>query len=189
MLISLCLTSTALATTWTVDDDGLDFPKADFDNIQAAVDAALDGDEIIVMPGTYTGTGDEVVDMLGKSLVLRSNGESELTIIDGEHSRRGISVDDKSPLPHVIVIEGFTIINCSFSNNYGSGIGGFCTDSTININSCHFKNNEGYLGGGLLLQADVVSITNCTFSKNSAFQSGGGAACTGTNIEISECVF
>jgi hypothetical protein len=35
-LISLFLTSTALADTWTVDDDG----KADFDNIQAAVDAA-----------------------------------------------------------------------------------------------------------------------------------------------------
>ena len=50
-LISLFLTSTALATTWTVDDDG----KADFDNIQAAVDASSDGDEIVVMPGTYTG--------------------------------------------------------------------------------------------------------------------------------------
>ncbi len=37
---------------WTVDDDG----KADFDNIQAAVDAASDGDEILVEPGTYTGS-------------------------------------------------------------------------------------------------------------------------------------
>ena len=42
-LISLFITSTALATTWTVDDDG----KADFDNIQAAIDAASDGDEIV----------------------------------------------------------------------------------------------------------------------------------------------
>jgi len=179
------ITSTALADTWTVDDDG----KADFDNIQAAVNAASDGDEIIVMPGTYTGDGDEVVDLLNKSLVLRSNGVSELTIIDGEHSRRGISVDDLSHLPRVIVIEGFTIINCSFSNNTGSGIGGGTTTSTININSCHFENNEGLYGGGLRLQGDVVSITNCTFSKNSAFGSGGGAACSGTNIEISECVF
>ena len=34
-LISMFLTSAALADTWTVDDDG----KADFDNIQAEVDA------------------------------------------------------------------------------------------------------------------------------------------------------
>ena len=40
------LTSTALATTWTVDDDG----KADFDNIQSAIDASSDGDEILVAP-------------------------------------------------------------------------------------------------------------------------------------------
>jgi len=44
-LISMFLTSTALADTWTVDDDG----KADFDNIQDAIDAASDGDEIIVV--------------------------------------------------------------------------------------------------------------------------------------------
>jgi len=41
LLISMFLTSTALADTWAVDDDG----KADFDNIQAAIDAASDGDE------------------------------------------------------------------------------------------------------------------------------------------------
>ena len=42
-LISMFLTSTALADTWTVDDDG----KADFDNIQAAIDASSDGDEVV----------------------------------------------------------------------------------------------------------------------------------------------
>ena len=37
----LGLACSAIAETWTVDDDG----PADFDNIQAAVDAALDGDD------------------------------------------------------------------------------------------------------------------------------------------------
>jgi hypothetical protein len=36
------------------------------------------------MSGTYTGTGDEVVDMLGKSLSIIGTGEPEATIIDGE---------------------------------------------------------------------------------------------------------
>jgi hypothetical protein len=41
LLISMFLTSAALADTWTVDDDG----KADFENIQAAVDAASDASD------------------------------------------------------------------------------------------------------------------------------------------------
>ena len=41
--LAVCMLSgAAIADTWTVDDDG----KADFDNIQAAVDAASDGDEV-----------------------------------------------------------------------------------------------------------------------------------------------
>ena len=68
LLISLFLTSTALATTWTVDDDG----KADFDNIQAAVDAASDGDEIIVMPGTYMSSANQVFNTLNKGVWIHS---------------------------------------------------------------------------------------------------------------------
>ena len=33
---------------------GWTIPNADFDTIQAAVDAASDGDEVLVHPGTYT---------------------------------------------------------------------------------------------------------------------------------------
>ena len=92
--LTVCVLSGAtFATTWTVDDNG----KADFDNIQAAVDAASDGDEIIVMPGTYTSTQDgHVVNMLGKAVTLRSLDSNNpdvvaATIIDGEDTRRGIA--------------------------------------------------------------------------------------------------
>jgi pectin methylesterase-like acyl-CoA thioesterase len=54
-----------MAAIITVDDDG----AADFDNIQAAVDSAGNGDEIIVQPGTYTASDPSaffVVDLLGK---------------------------------------------------------------------------------------------------------------------------
>ena len=40
----LALTTSAFATTWTVDDDGLDDPNADFNNIQAVIDATSNGD-------------------------------------------------------------------------------------------------------------------------------------------------
>ena len=51
-LVVCVLSGATFADTWTVDDDG----KADFNNIQAAIDAASNGDEIIVAPGTYTST-------------------------------------------------------------------------------------------------------------------------------------
>lgn len=38
-------------TTWTVDDDLQDYPDADFTKIQDAVNAATDGDTIIVYRG------------------------------------------------------------------------------------------------------------------------------------------
>ncbi len=53
LLISMFLTSTALADTWTVDDDG----KADFDNIQAAVDAASDASDRRGMQQSSSGGG------------------------------------------------------------------------------------------------------------------------------------
>ena len=67
-LISLFLTSTALADTWTVDDDG----KADFDNIQSAIEASSNGDIIEVYPGTYTkaGTATNVITYQNKNISI-----------------------------------------------------------------------------------------------------------------------
>ena len=60
IVLVLIISGSCIAETWTVDDDG----KADFNNIQDAFDNANDGDEIVVMPGTYTrDCCDEVVQM------------------------------------------------------------------------------------------------------------------------------
>jgi hypothetical protein len=166
LLISLCLTSTALADTWTVDDDG----KADFDNIQAAVDAASDGDEIVVMPGTYTSTQDgHVVNMLGKAVWLHSSEGQEVTIIDGEDERRGVACfNGEDNNTH---IEGFTIKN-GYSVNFtydefGSG-------------------NEN--GGGIILVSSSPSFSGCNIKENTSPETiqwqngiGGGVFCTGTS--------
>ena len=144
-LISMFLTSTALADTWTVDDDG----KADFDNIQAAVDAASDGDEIIVMPGTYTyssgcsdpGPGEPgdtdctVVNLLGKEIWLHSSDGQVVTIINGEDLHRGILCC--SGETSNTIIEGFTITN-GFSENGGGMLN---SNSSPTLTNCIFENN------------------------------------------------
>jgi len=212
-LISMFLTSTALADTWTVDDDG----KADFDNIQAAVDAASDGDEILVAPGTYTSTANEVVNILGKAVTLRSlypNNPDVVatTIIDGEGVRRGIFCNSSET--NKTIIEGFTLINgygvvgggmfcnsasptvqdCIFTSNSSENGGGvYCLFSNSNFNDCSFDNNianvdEQSGGGGMFLSVSSPTITNCSFANNVA-SNGGGIYCQSSTPTLENCTF
>jgi hypothetical protein len=184
LLISLCLTSTALATTWTVDDDG----KADFDNIQAAVDAASDGDEIVVMPGTYTSTQDgHVVNMLGKAVTLRSLDPLDpdvvaTTIIDAENTRRGLACYNNETSN--TIISGFTITNgyavgfdyngdgdIDYEEDDGGGM--YCNGGDPTLINCIFDSNTAVNGGGLWCRFNSPSLVNCTFLNNTADYGGG----------------
>jgi predicted outer membrane repeat protein len=213
LLISLFLTSTALATTWTVDDDG----KADFNTIQAAVDAAATGDTIIVMPGTYTSTSSEVVNLLGKEITLQSVDGYETTIIDGENARRGILCDTGET--EGTVIDGFTIWRCAgdtgagmkidgipngetsptvqhcfFSQNVATSAGGalFSRASSSKILECKFLGNSTVGGGGAIytMYNSSMEVLGCTFYSNTAYYSGGAIyGANNSEITILNCVF
>jgi len=207
--VVLGLACSAMAETWTVDDDG----PADFDNIQAAVEAASDGDEIVVEPGTYTSTGDRVVNMLGKAVTLRSSAGAGVTILDGEGAKPGLTT-----APTGCVIDGFTISNgfspsggsgircfggesptvsnCVFQNGqtYGTGETGgavFCYGSGTNptFNDCMITENSGGHGAGVLSkQYASPHLINCTITGNTAYWNGGGvAAMGGGNMLLEFC--
>jgi hypothetical protein len=183
------LSGVTFATTWTVDDDG----KADFDNIQEAVDAASDGDEIIVMPGTYTSTVDEVVDMRGKEIWLHSSKGAAVTFIDGEGTRRGIYC--QSSETSNTIIEGLTIINGKAGN--GGGMYTFFSNPTLRdcvfMNNYADINNYGGEGGGMYNSNSSPTVTNCTFTSNNASPSsngnGGGMHNLDSNPTLTNCTF
>ena len=58
----------AQAATYLLEPDG----TGDFPNIQAAVDAAVDGDEILLADGVFEGLGNDQVDFRGKAITVRS---------------------------------------------------------------------------------------------------------------------
>ena len=144
---------------------------ADFPTIQYAVDAAVDGDEIIVAPGTYTSTEDEVVDMRGKEIWLHSSGGADVTIIDGEDTRRGILCFNGETSK--TIIEGFTIANGE-SGSYGGGM--YISNSNPTLKDCIFTGNtSGNNGGGMVNNSESSpTLDNCTFINNTAETSGGG---------------
>ena len=189
-LVVSVLSGVAVGDILTVDDDG----KADFNNIQAAVDAASDGDEIVVMPGTYTATQNgHVVNMLGKAVTLRSSDPSDpdvvtATIIDGENTRRGLACFNNEI--SVTIIDGFTIINgySSIDFDYGDlwdvsswedGLGGGMVnyESSPTIQNCVFQGNDAFgKGGGVYNYGSSPTFTSCTFENNYAGYKGGGMA-------------
>ena len=170
--LSVCVLSGAtFADTWTVDDDG----KADFDNIQAAVDAASDGDEIIVMPGTYTGNGNQnVVDLSAKAITLRSSEGPMVTVIDGQGARRGILCFTNCEA----TIEGFTIANGFAGEKNGAGGGGtyVAADSSALFRLCIFDSCHANSGGAIFsVYAAEVEVIGCVFQNNTAEIAVGNA--------------
>ncbi len=166
----------------TVDDDGF----GDFTTIQAAVDAAAQDAEILVYPGVYTGNGTEVVRLMGKNIQLRSLSGPELTIIDGENSRRCLVASDGESS---IEIEGFTIAN---GNSDVSGGGIFTnSQSSLVLKDLVFTGNEsGWEGGGLTIgNAIGLDISSCQFIGNEAFAGGGMALKSIDNPLIKGCLF
>ena len=184
LLFSMFLTSTALATTWTVDDDG----AADFDNIQAAINASSDGDEIVVMPGTYTSTTNNVVNMFGKQVWLHSSKGAGVTIIDGEETRRGINCSFLESAE--TIIEGFMITNCYTTDNEGNGSGMYCSNSSPTLINCIFSVNSSLnWGAGIYFKNSESIVVNCHFINNYAERWGGGMFCESSNLTLMNCVF
>ncbi len=70
--------------TSTAAADVLQVP-GDFRTIQEAIDAAVDGDEVVVADGTWTGVCNTNLDFGGRLITVRSDsGDPALCIIDCE---------------------------------------------------------------------------------------------------------
>ena len=76
---------TAVLTTTSSFAGMLHVPDV-YPTIQSAIDAAVDGDEVVVADGTYTGDGNHDLDFGGKAITVRSEHGPDACVIDCQAS-------------------------------------------------------------------------------------------------------
>jgi len=140
--------------------------------IQDGIDAAEDGDIVLVADAIYTGVGNKNLDFKGKAITVTSENGAENCIIYCEGDGRGFYFHNKENT--LSVVDGFTITN-GFAD-YGGGI--YCNNSSPTItNNIITNNSSDYHGGGIACRTSSPTITNNILSGNSTLDRGGGIYC------------
>jgi len=209
-VLSIFIYSSVVLAATTINVPG------DFLTIQGAIDAASNGDTIIVVDGTYTGEGNKNLDFNGKAITVQSENGPESTIIDCENSGRGFyfhsGEGNDSVVSGFTITNGFEVIgggmyitnssptvnNCIFSGNSATqsppfGMGGgmiILGASSPLVTNCSFSGNDGDVYGGGIYNASSspLTIENCSFSNNTAHQ-GGGMYNDSSSPVVSNCTF
>ncbi|MHC4757325.1 MAG: hypothetical protein ACYTE8_01580 [Planctomycetota bacterium] len=145
--------------------------KGPYETLQSAINAAEDGDEVVVGEGTYLGEGNRNLDFLGKAIVVRSEFPESVecvksTIIDAEGI--GVIVRFLNDEGEGSVFEGFTLF-AGDTNERIRGVAGFFEFSEWARPTTHrllIENGEeafASLGAPLLQEAQAAESNNIRF--------------------------
>lgn len=138
----------------------------DFPTIQEAIDAAINGDTVLVQSGTYV----ENVTFAGKALTLVSQDGAAATILDGSALTAGVAsgsvVRFENGEGPDSVLDGFTLTN-------GEG--------TLFES---FPGFPGRRGGGVFGSGANPTIRNCRIMGNTGVTEGGGGFFTGVSGDL-----
>ena len=137
--------------------------------IQAGIYASVNGDTVLVAPGTYY----EHINFNGKAILLKSEAGAESTTISKLYDGLSLVLFSSGESANSI-LDGFTIQNANNPNQSGGGI--YCYQhSSPTIRNNIIKQNSANSGGGIacyIYSSPVVE--NNTLIQNSASYSGGG---------------
>jgi len=166
---------------------------SEYPTTQAAIDAAVDGDKVIIAPGKYTGDGNRDTDFKGKAIAVQSIDPNDpnvvaATIIDCEGQGRGFYLKGCA---------GATIAGLTITNGLSEAGGGiYIENGDVTIRDCQIIGNatkdgqdgwwednpslppgqdatDGGDGGGIYCESSSATIVDCNISGN---MTGAGGA-------------
>ena len=204
-LLALTLPTLATARTWHVPGDA--------PTIQAGIDSAMTGDDVLVAPGVYF----EHDILLKAGVWVHSEQGPDQTTIDATGAGVGFTCADLDQAP---VVEGFTILNgyaqggdmdlasgggvrcvrsqlvihgCVVTSCTADGLGGgiyASAASTVEIDACMVSGCSASGGGGIAAHNwAIAAITDCEIVENEASAGGGGGILAfGPELSVNRCV-
>lgn len=163
------------------EDGGREHP---FDAIQEAINAALDGDEVVIAAGYYTDFGNYDLHFDGKIITVRSESGPADCIIDGAGFDRAFTFESgETPAAR---LEGLTIFD-GYDFFWGGAV--FCENSSPTFVNCVFDNCWGLVGGAVYVRGGNPTFTNCEFINNWAGFGGGIFITINSSPTLTNCSF
>jgi Chlamydia polymorphic membrane protein (Chlamydia_PMP) repeat len=184
----------------------------DYSTIQKAINAASNGDEILVKQGDYL----EHLDFLGKAITVQSGDPTDPDIVASTRivgTSYLATVTCASGEGHATILSGFTITHeagtigvgmeirgaaptisyCVFTLNDNNGHGGGIyswMDAQPSVNHCAFTHNDALDGGGLYhAGGGDITVRHSVFYNNNASSVGGGIYNKDGSPTITDCRF
>ncbi len=139
---------------------------ANYPTIQSAINAANNGDTVLVGPGTYV----ENINFNSKAVTVTSSDGPVTTIIDGNHNGTVVTFNHSETAASVL--SGFTIRNGFQSGGFGGGISVSSASPTISSNL--ITGNHAAAGIGIFVNGGSSLIKNNTISNNDQTGAGSG---------------
>jgi hypothetical protein len=208
MTVFLLAPIVASANTLIVNADGSGL----YPTIQAAVDASVDGDEIRLTNGMFTGLGNNDINTQGKAIIIGSqelDAKLVIIVVPSDGVTRAFSLSEKEESD--TIIESITIRGGGVKGTVGTGIIN-CLDASPTIRNCVFTEVQSHaievvngepiiegclfancsapnLDGGIAIYTwydydGLTVIRDCVFKNNSAMDIVLARLC-----DISNCVF
>ena len=172
--------------------------------VQAATTYYVDDD---TCPDSGSGTEEDPFCSIQSGINVASTGDivevaagtyEKITMKSGvviQGAGQGISIIDGGASGSVVTangvdssakLDGFTITNGNAT--YGGGMDSI--NSSPTVSNCTFSGNTAsYYGGGMRIAFSSPTVTNCTFSGNTSVENGGGMGNNNSSPNVINCTF